>query len=145
MAVWICIALSIFDFALGGVAVWQPKLYARIFHPGLADVPVDFIARTGMTWLFFGVVEAIAAWKRKPLWFFAVGLLRLMDVPADVAYATLARGASLMSRSAIFFAPLFNLAVGIYLVSRIRTETTPRPAGSGAPSSSGPPPLGGPR
>lgn len=125
MAAWLCIALSLFDFALGGVAVWRPQLYAQIFHPGLADVPVDFIARTGMTWLFFGVIEAIAAWKRRPLWFFAVGLLRLMDVPADVAYATLARGASLPSRSAIFLAPLFNLAAGIYLVSRLRRPDPP--------------------
>ena len=119
-AALICLALAVFDLALGGMAVWKPLLYAHLFHPNLAAPPLDFIARTGVIWLFFGVVEALAAWKRNPVWFFAVGLFRLMEVPADVIYATMAIGTSLLSRCALFFAPLINLPVGVYLVTRIR-------------------------
>lgn len=116
----ICLALSLFDLALGGMAVWKPLLYARFFHPDLAAPPLDFIARTGAIWLFFGVIEALAAWKQDPVWFFAVGLLRLMEVPADFVYATMAIGTPLAPRCVLFFAPFINFPLGVYLVTRIR-------------------------
>jgi hypothetical protein len=111
----LCLLLGVFDLALGGTALFSPQTYADLFHPNLSDPPVDFIARTGCLWLFFAGVEIFAFYKRTALWFFAVGLLRLMDVPADLVYGTLAAGASSLSRAAIYLAPVFNLVSGIFL------------------------------
>ncbi|HSA58445.1 MAG TPA: hypothetical protein VLJ37_02015, partial [bacterium] len=109
----LCLVLGIFDLALGGTALFSPQTYADLFHPNLADPQIDLIARTGCLWLFFAAVELFAFYKKTPLWFFAVGLLRLLDVPADLVYGTLAAGASPLSRAAIFLAPVFNLVSGI--------------------------------
>ena len=115
MRAFLCLGLGLFDVLLGATAVFFPRAYAELFHPHLANPPIDFIARTGCLWLFFATVEFFAFYKKTALWFFAVGLLRLLDVPADLVYGTLAAGASALSRAAIFFAPPFNLAAGLYL------------------------------
>lgn len=111
----LCLVLGLFDLALGGTALFSPQTYADLFHPHLANPPVDFIARTGCLWLFFAAVEFFAFYKKTALWFFAVGLLRLLEVPADLVYGTLAVGATPLSRAAIYFAPAFNLVSGIFL------------------------------
>jgi hypothetical protein len=116
----ICLALAVFDLLLGGGAVLMPRNYASLFHPYLAEPPVDFIVRTGFIWLFFCFAETVAGTRKtvssRARWFFIVGLLRLMDVPADLAYATLAHGAHWLSRAAIYSAPVFNAVVGVFLV-----------------------------
>jgi len=115
-AIVLCIGLGILDLFLGGLAAFLPRGYAAIFHPGLADPPVDFIVRTGFLWLFFCAVELRAGLGSvKGRWLFLVGALRLMDVPADLAYATLAMGSPWWSRAMIYCAPVFNFIVGIYL------------------------------
>lgn len=115
----ICLGLGLFDTLLGGMATISPDTYASIFHPYLADPPKDFIVRTGIIWLFFAASEITAFISRRPeRFFFLVGMLRLMDVPADLAYGTLAEGASLFSRIAIYSAPIFNLLSGLYFLRR---------------------------
>jgi len=120
MARMVCFGLAVFDLVLGGGAVLFPRVYAALFHPYLSGPPIDFIVRTGFIWLFFCFAQTIAATRKTEdamaRWFFIVGLLRLMDVPADLAYATLAQGASFLSRAALFCAPAINATVGIYLV-----------------------------
>ena len=116
----VCLGLAVFDLILGGGSVLYPRVYAALFHPYLAEPPVDFIVRTGFVWLFFCLAQTIAGTRRKVeaqvRWFFIVGLLRLMDVPADLAYAHLALGAHWLSRAALYSAPLINATLGGYLV-----------------------------
>ncbi len=116
LAKYLCIFLGFFDIVLGGLAVFLPRLYAKIFHPDLDSPAIDYIVRTGLLWLFFAVVELRAGFgKPAARWFFLVGMLRLMDVPADLAYATLAEGARWWSRAMIYAAPVINAISGIYL------------------------------
>lgn len=115
----VCVALVGVDVVLGGIATFVPAQWAALFHPELpaADIPVDFIVRTGVLWLAFLVFQAIAASVKHPRqWFFAVGLIRLMEVPADVIYSALARGATLTSRLMILSAPVLNAIFGTYLL-----------------------------
>lgn len=113
----LCLGLGVFDAALGGAATFLPHTYASVFHPHAADRPVDLIVRTGLLWLFFSATEFWASRSEKPApWFCLVGMLRLMDVLPDLAYGTLAAGATWLSRTLIYSAPFFNLVSGIYLL-----------------------------
>jgi hypothetical protein len=116
----LCFNLAVFDLFLGGGTILFPKSYAALFHPLLADPPLDFIVRTGVIWLFFCFAQSVAFTRKtteaRVKWFFIVGILRLMDVPADFAYATLSQGATFLSRAALYSAPPINLAMGIFLV-----------------------------
>lgn len=112
----ICGILVIVDIILGGLAIFFPHFYVQIFHPNLETFPFDFIARTGVLWLIFALIQFIAMISKNPKqWFFTVGLIRLMEVPADIVYGILAIGASLISRLMIFSAPILNFIIGIYL------------------------------
>ena len=112
-----CWMLVIVDIFLGGTAVFFPRLYAQLLHPELTSPPVDFIVRTGILWLVFMVFQLIAANSKDPVrWFFLVGVIRLMEVPADIAYGILAIGSPLMSRLMILGAPVLNSIFGIFLV-----------------------------
>ena len=113
----VCWMLVIVDIILGGSAVFFPDLYTSFLHPELIDPPYDFIARTGTLWLVFLVFQAVAATRKRPeKWFFLVGCIRLMEVPADIVYAILAIGATPMSRILILSAPVLNSIFGTYLV-----------------------------
>ena len=112
----ICWVLVLVDIFLGGSAVFFPYFYAELLHPGLTNPPIDFIIRTGILWLFFMVVQLRAATSKDPKkWFFAVAILRIMDIPADIAYGILALGATTMSQLMILSAPVINTLCGIYL------------------------------
>ncbi len=112
----VCFALVIVDIVLGGSAVFFPQFYAKTFHPNLTQIPVDFIVRTGILWLVFALFQAIAVFSKHPKkWFFAVGIIRLMEVPADIVYGALAMGATLVSRLLIWIAPVVNMIFGVFL------------------------------
>ena len=112
----LCWTLTIFDIFLGGITVFFPLLYSQVIHPELSDPPVDIIMRTGVLWLIFAFFQFMAATSKEPeKWFFAVGIIRLMEVPADILYGTLAIGATAFSRCLIFIAPISNAIMGIFL------------------------------
>ena len=114
-----CWLLVVVDTILATVAVLFPEVYCAILHPKLdiEDIPVDLIVRTGLLWAAFMGIQLLAALSRDPhKWFFCVGLLRLLEVPADLAYAYLARGATPQTQLLILAAPAFNFVVGIMLV-----------------------------
>ena len=95
----ICWILVIVDIFLGGTAIFFPLLYSQIFHPELINPPIDFIVRTGVLWLIFALFQLIAAISKEPeKWFFLVGMIRLMEVPADIIYSILAIGSPPLSR-----------------------------------------------
>jgi hypothetical protein len=129
----LCWALAALDLLLGGSAALFPATYLQLVHPHLppSKYPVEWVVRTGGLWIVFSIVEAIAA--RSPAaakWFFTVAILRLMEVPADVVYGVLARGASEASRLAIFIAPVANAAAGMYLLAAARiSPAAPQPPG----------------
>lgn len=113
----ICCALVIVDIFLGGMAVFFPYTYASFLHPDLSSPPIDFIIRTGILWLVFMIFQVIAAITKNPeKWFFIVGIIRLMEVPADIAYGILALGSPLISRLMILGAPVLNSIFGTLLV-----------------------------
>ncbi|MHA1293462.1 MAG: hypothetical protein ACTSQJ_12430 [Promethearchaeota archaeon] len=113
----ICGILFIFDIILGGIAVFFPYYYAQIFHQNLSNPPIDFIVRTGILWIVFAFFQLMAVIiKEHEKWFFLVGLIRLMEVPADIAYGLLAEGAILTSKLMILAAPIINTIIGIYLL-----------------------------
>jgi hypothetical protein len=119
----VCWALAGIDLVLGGGAVLFPDTYLTVVHPHLPadDHPEDWVVRTGVVWLMFLAVEFCAARSAKPAkWFFAVALLRLIEVPADIAYGVVARGMSEASRLAVFAAPVANGLAGVYLMAAHR-------------------------
>jgi hypothetical protein len=122
----ICWVLAGIDAVLGAAAVLLPGTYLAIMHPHLpaAERPEDWVVRTGILWLAFMMFEVRAATAADPMrWFFAVALLRIMEVPADVSYGLLAQGASSASRFAIFAAVLGNALAGTFLLMLFRRQT----------------------
>jgi hypothetical protein len=120
----ICWVLAAIDAALGAGATFFPATYLAVVHPGLAapQYPYDWVVRTGILWLAFFVLELAGALSAAPAkWFFCVALLRLMEVPADVAYGLLARGSTEASRLLILAAPAGNAVAGaaLLMVSRV--------------------------
>ncbi|MBI4361950.1 MAG: hypothetical protein HY558_02120 [Euryarchaeota archaeon] len=119
MARVICGALAILDVGLGGGALLAPGLYMGMVHPEAPGDPVYLLRRTGALWLMFALFQAIAFLRgpREPGWFLGVGVLRLVEVPADMVYLATAPGLSLFGTLAIGGAPPLNLLVGLLLVS----------------------------
>ena len=127
----ICWLLVLLDLVLGVGTVLFPLRYFSLFHPELpaSEAPVDLIVRTGILWLMFCAIQLCGALSRAPAkWFFAIALIRLIEVPADLAYGIAAQGATTLSRAMILSAPPFNAVVGILLltISR-RLSRTPSP------------------
>lgn len=76
----------------------------------------------------FMIFQLCAALSRNPQrWFFGVGIIRLMEVPADFAYGILAEGATFVARLLIFSASICNSVFGILLVAISCLSLTPRP------------------
>lgn len=118
VGVLICWGLCIFDLVLGSSAAIWTSLYLDIFHPYLETPQVELVQRTGMLWLAFSAIAlraATAAPARRASWFLVLGVLRLMEVPADVLYAARASGAAWFSVLLIWSAPPLNLGLGGYL------------------------------
>ena len=114
----ICCALAAIDALLGVTATFFPERYLALIHPGLppGELPTDWVVRTGMLWLVFLVFELFGALSASPLqWFFCIAMLRWMEVPADLAYAFLARGVTLSSKVAILSASVVNSVAGAVL------------------------------
>lgn len=113
---WITGPLSVFDLVLGLCAVATPGLYVSLMHGSLDST--FLVQRTGMIWLFFCACEtaAFVAPTRWPLFVFAVGILRLMDVPADAVYLVTSQSLTTLGRISLIAAPLFNAVVGIVLI-----------------------------
>lgn len=112
----ICWMLVLVDIVLGGTAVFFPYFYAKIFHPELKNPPIDFIVRTGILWLVFAFFQFKGATSKDPKkWFFVIGIIRLMEVPADIIYGILAIGSPLLSRAMIWSAPVLNTIFGYFL------------------------------
>ncbi len=113
----LCWALVGVDLYLGGLAAFFPAIYASIFHPNLLTPAVDFIVRTGILWLMFLVFQLCGAVSKDPRkWFFAIGIIRLMEVPADLVYSQIAIGASDFSRLLIIGAPVLNCIIGVLML-----------------------------
>jgi hypothetical protein len=113
-----CWGLCLFDLVLGASAAIWPGLYLDIFHPHLETPQVELVQRTGMLWLAFSAVALRAATvspDRRAVWFLVLGVLRLMEVPADMVYAATASGAAPVSLLLLWSAPPLNLALGGYL------------------------------
>jgi hypothetical protein len=126
----ICWGLVLVDSVLGTSATFFPQLYCALLHPRqlAGDCATELIVRTGILWLMFMVFQLCAALSRNPQrWFFSVGLMRLMEVPADLAYGVLAQGTTLASRGLILSAPIGNSVLGMLLVAISRLSRTPRP------------------
>jgi hypothetical protein len=121
------------DAVLGCAAALFPGAYLSAVHPGLpqGDDPIDWVVRTGVIWLMFLVFEVFGAFSAAPgRWFFCVAMIRWMEVPADIAYGVLARGASPLSQAAIFTAPAVNAITGALLLAAFRQESRlPAPPG----------------
>jgi hypothetical protein len=100
-----------------------PAKYLALIHPDLpaGDHPQDWVVRTGLVWLMFLVFELCGALSVAPAkWFFCIAMLRWMEVPADIAYGLLARGATTWSKLLIFSAPVVNTIAGSVLFSAYR-------------------------
>ena len=123
---WLLLGLMLFDLLLGSAAVFLPDLYLRIMHPRFPGGPTYWLTRTGFLWLFFALIEGLAAWapERRPALVLVTGFLRLMDVPADLAYLATARDLGTFGVLALIFSPLFNAAAGGWLVSRGRAASS---------------------
>ncbi|GAB4519338.1 MAG: hypothetical protein Tsb0020_37890 [Haliangiales bacterium] len=123
LGVAVCWGLFGFDLLLGGVATLAPDLYLGLFHPTLDAPQVELVRRTGMLWLAFSAVAlraATAAPTDRARWYLVLAVLRLMDVPADIVYASTITGASRLSLILLGSAPPLNLALGglLYVLSR---------------------------
>jgi hypothetical protein len=113
-----CAALCLFDIGLGGLTLFNPELYCRVFHPTLVDPQLDLIQRLGAVWLAFALIAGIAATRRgvnRAPWFLVVAVVRFLEVPADLIYGSVAHGASTLSRVLIYCAPPLNFVAGYYL------------------------------
>jgi hypothetical protein len=123
LALALCWGLFVFDVALGGTAAFWPGRYLAILHPGLDTPQVELVRRTGMIWLMFAAVAlraATAAPATRGRWFLVLAVLRLLDVPADLAYAASMSGTTGLGRGLVLAAPPLNLALGGYFYALAR-------------------------
>jgi hypothetical protein len=123
LALALCWGLFVFDVALGGTAAFWPERYLAILHPGLDTPQVELVRRTGMIWLMFAAVAlraATAAPATRGRWFLVLAVLRLLDVPADLAYAASMSGTTGLGRGLVLAAPPLNLALGGYFYALAR-------------------------
>ena len=116
------VGLTLFDIGLGICALVFPKLYLKLMHPQAGELHLSatrsLLARTGLQWLFFAAVQGWAATDpvERPGWVMASGVLRLMDVPADIGYLLTDDDLGWLGKAGLVVAPLFNLGVGAVLV-----------------------------
>jgi len=111
--------LVVIDLVLGPVAVFFPPFYMRIIHPySPPDTPVFLLQRAGMVWFGYLVVQTIAFFRYTdlPEWVLVVGVSRLIEVPADALYVSIATGFGWFGRFGLIVAPTFNLIAGLLLV-----------------------------
>lgn len=116
------VALALFDVGLGGLATFFPSTYLALLHP-YADAggPAYLLQRTGVLWLFFALAEGVAAVGRpRPSLFAAVGLLRVMDVPADLVYFLAAPDLGRFGHASLPLCVAFNLFAGVLLLVAAR-------------------------
>ena len=126
----ICWILVIVDSLLGTLATFFPQTACTLMQPHVttADCPADLIRRTGVVWLMYLILQLCAARSRHPArWFFSVGLIRLVEVPADLVYGVLAQDLAGVARWLILLAPVCNGAFGILLVAIAHLIRTPGP------------------
>ncbi|GAB4324633.1 MAG: hypothetical protein Kow0069_30310 [Promethearchaeota archaeon] len=113
-----CVMLACVDAVLGPLATFLPGQYAAVVHPLLVGPQTDLVTRTGVLWLAFFVLQVRAATSKGPArWFFVVGVVRLVEVPADLVYAAVGLGMTHTSRSLVLAAPPVNAALGSLLVA----------------------------
>ncbi len=111
--------LVLIDIFLGGVAVFWPRFYMQWVHPEVAlSDPVYLVQRSGMIWLAYLAIQAIAflRFKRTPEWVLIVAFLRLVEVPADIMYLFVGEP-GLLGTVGLTFTPIFNFVVGLFLAS----------------------------
>lgn len=108
--------LAVFDTFLGLFALLMPLSYMALMHSPSAAGSYFMLQRTGMIWLFFAAVQWIAFAYPKRLSIFVpfVGLLRIMDVPADIVYYLTT--SHTFYGEMIILAPLLNAIVGGTLI-----------------------------
>ena len=108
--------LAILDLGLGGVALAFPDIYLDIMHTGTDGA--FMLQRTGVLWLFFCLCQLVAFLypARLPMFVFLVGMLRLMDVPADIVYHVTSPGVTAFGRFGLVAAPIFNIVAGTCLI-----------------------------
>ena len=112
----ICMGLALFDILLGGLTVLKPRWMMRILAPGEEPAGEALLRRSGTTWLFFAVVQAWAAMdSENSTALRAVSVLRLQDVPADLAWLASGSGFGWFGRFSLILAPTLNFAVGCFL------------------------------
>ncbi|MFB6351843.1 MAG: hypothetical protein ABEN55_04965, partial [Bradymonadaceae bacterium] len=109
-------ALAIFDLGLGVTATFLPETFVSIMHPGADSGAGLLVSRTGMLWLVFSAVQGIAALDpaERPEWVMGAGVLRLMDVPADLTYLLTTDGLGWLGRTGLMSSPIFNAATGAF-------------------------------
>jgi dihydroflavonol-4-reductase len=118
--VWLA-GLALLDFWLGAQAAFFPQAYVHDIHARFFALhpsgPLYWAVRIGFVWLFFCAVETLAALapRRRVLLVLIVGALRLMEVPADVAYRLAADDLGSFGRIGLLLSPIFNGLVGTYL------------------------------
>lgn len=80
-------SLGAFDFLLGLACIMSPGTVAGIFWPSAAPDALIMLRRTGISWLFLGVVQ-LAAFARPgdPNRLRLVALLRGMDGLSDAVW-----------------------------------------------------------
>ena len=116
------IGMTLFDIGLGVSAVAFPEMYMKLMHPhaGGTHPPAtsSFLARTGLLWLFFALVQGGASVDpvKRPEWVLVAGALRLMDVPADIGYLLSSDDQGWLGKAGLIAAPIFNLGVGSFMV-----------------------------
>lgn len=124
------LGLLVFDLLLGGAAAFFPDLYLGFMHPRSGGGGLHWLTRTGFLWLFFALAEGLAAWRLRPELVLVVGALRIMDVPADLAYLASARDLGTFGTLALVFSPVFNAVAGAWLalrgLRRLRAASIPR-------------------
>jgi hypothetical protein len=111
--------LVVIDIVLGGVAVFFPHVYMSIIHPyAPPDTPVYLLQRAGVVWLGYLVMQALAffGYTEMPEWVLVVGILRLIEVPADTLYVIVGTGFGWFGHFGLIAAPTFNLIAGSMLV-----------------------------
>ncbi len=108
--------LVLFDIFLGLFALLMPVAYMSLMHsPSLAG-SFFMLQRTAMIWLFFAGVQLVAFLypKRFPIFVFLVGILRIMEVPADIVYYLTT--STTFYGQMIILAPVLNTIVGSVLI-----------------------------
>ncbi len=108
--------LTVFDIFLGLFALLMPTSYMSLMHLPSMTSCYFMLQRTAMLWLFFATVQLIAFIypKRLHMFVFLVGMLRIMEVPADILYY-FTTGTTFYGNM-IILAPLLNTIVGSLLI-----------------------------